>query len=330
MDDKFEDVKRISDKLLNYLREALGEPGLAFSAPLVRLQGGYETAIYRFQLEGAPAALSQPLVLRLYPAFYGSGNAKWESTIQNAMAGVGYPAARAHLVCTDLEVLGGAFFIMDHIPGQPLLFAPPESVMVILGRSHAALHQIDPQPLVAALKASGLEKYIYDLGMSRESIEQTAGKMPWLRAGLDWLGENRPPEPARRSVCHGDFHPINIMFQDGQVTGVLDWSGFRIADAAFDVANTIVLTSIAAKNLSATWEGLPSIDWELATEIYLAEYEKLAPLDRTHLETYRVRRCLLGLIQGTEGQQVWQYPPIVADLVAYIREITGVQIRLPA
>ena len=90
------------------------------------------------------------------------------------------------------------------------------------------------------------------------------------------------------------------------------------------------LTSIAAKHLSATWEGLPSIDWELATEIYLNEYEKLAPLDRTHLETYRVRRCLLALIQGTEGQQVWQYPPIVADIVAYIREVTGVRITLPA
>jgi aminoglycoside phosphotransferase (APT) family kinase protein len=329
MVDQDKDTQVIQEKLLAYLREALEKPDLQYSESLVPLQGGYETAIYRFQLAGAPAGLSQPLVLRLYPAFYSTGNAHWESAIQNVMVEVGYPAAKAHLLCTDMAVLGGAFFIMDLIPGQPLLYAPPEKVMVILGQSHAALHLIDPEPVVTALKAGGLDQYIYNLGITTESIERASGKMPWLREGLEWLLENRPPEPARLSVCHGDFHPINIMVQDGRVNGVLDWAGFRIADAAFDVANTIVLTSIGAKNLSATWEGVPPIDWELATEIYLAEYEKLAPLDHTHLETYRVRRCLWSLIQGHEGQQVWQYPPIVQDVLAYIHKITGVQIVLP-
>jgi aminoglycoside phosphotransferase (APT) family kinase protein len=329
MVDNNKDTQVIQDKLLAYLREMLGKPDLEYSASLVPLQGGYETAIYRFQLAGAPAGLSQPLVLRLYPAFYGTGNARWEYAIQNVMVEVGYPAAKAHLLCSDMEVLGGAFFIMDHIPGQPLLFAPPEKVMVILGQSHASLHLIDPNPVVAALKAGGLDQYVYDLGITPESIERAAVKMPWLREGLEWLLEHRPPEPTRLSVCHGDFHPINIMVQDGQVSGVLDWAGFRIADPAFDVANTIVLTSIAAKNLSATWEGLPPIDWELATKIYLAEYEKLAPLDHTHLETFQVRRCLRSLIEGHEGQQVWQYPPIVQDVLAYIRKITGIEIVLP-
>lgn len=330
MVDKNENTARIADQLLAYLREALEKPDLRYDASLARLQGGYETAIYRFQLAGAPEALARPLVLRLYPAFYGSGNARWESAIQNVMAGVGYPAPKAHLVCTNMDVLGGAFFIMDHIPGQPLLFAPPERVMVILGQSHAALHQIDTRPVLAALQAQGLDQYVYDLGITPKSIQETAVKMPWLREGLDWLLENNPPEPTRRAVCHGDFHPINIMIQDGQVSGVLDWSGFRLADPAFDVANTIVLTSIAAKHLSSTWQGLPPVDWEQAAEIYLAEYQNLVPLDHTNLETYKVRRCLLSLIQGHEGQQVWQYPPIVGDVLAYIREVTGIGIVLPA
>jgi len=117
---------------------------MAFASPLTRLQGGFETATYRFELDGAPANLSGPIVLRLYPQFYGTRNAIWESTVQNVLAGEGYPVARAHILCTDVSVLDGAFFIMDYLPGRPLAAAPPESVPRLLGETHADLHNIAP------------------------------------------------------------------------------------------------------------------------------------------------------------------------------------------
>jgi aminoglycoside phosphotransferase (APT) family kinase protein len=112
------DVEALSDKLISYLRARLGNPAIDFASPLTRLQGGYETSTYRFELDGASDELSGPLVLRLYPQFYGTRNAIWESTVQNVLAGEGYPVAQVHVVCTDMSILGGAFFIMDHLPGQ--------------------------------------------------------------------------------------------------------------------------------------------------------------------------------------------------------------------
>ena len=89
-----QDIDTLSDKLISYLRADLGYPDLRLAAPMTRLQGGFETASYRFELDGAPEELCRPLVLRLYPQFYGTQNAIWESTVQNVLAGEGYPVER--------------------------------------------------------------------------------------------------------------------------------------------------------------------------------------------------------------------------------------------
>jgi hypothetical protein len=102
-----QDAQTLSDKLISYLRAKLGNPVLDFAAPLTPLQGGYDTATYRFQLDGASEQLSRPLVLRLYPRFYGTGNAIWESTVQNGLARERYPIAKAHVLCTDVSVEEG-------------------------------------------------------------------------------------------------------------------------------------------------------------------------------------------------------------------------------
>ena len=322
-------VENISPKLLAYLRKRLKNPDIKYCYPPTRLQGGYETSLYRFQLKDAGAELSQFLVLRLYPQFYGTQNAVWESTVQNVLVKEGYPVARAHLVCTDLNVLGGAFFIMDYLPGKPMMFATFEKVPELMGKTHAALHLIDPQPLAKRLQLQGVDEYTYSLNSRVDWLKDRAKKFPWIAKGVNWFLENHPPEPERLSVCHGDFHALNILMDENRVTGVLDWPGFAIADPVFDVANTLVLTTIPAKYLIASIEGFSSVDWDLTAELYLSAYRARRKLDSTNLDYYQVRRCLMGLVQGVEGQKIWQHPLIVADLVHYIEKITGIRIEVP-
>lgn len=321
-------AQRISARLLEYLRDVTKTPGMDYLTGLEQLHGGYETATFSFQLVGAPPAFSDPLVLRLYPKAYGSQNAAWESTIQNVLFESGYPTARAHWVCTDQSILGGAFFIMDYFAGQPLMFADPELVPELLGQTHAELHLLDPQPLIQAFAKLNINAYSYSLKARLDWLQSKADQHHWLAAGCQWLQENRPFEPEKLSVCHGDFHPLNILIKDGKVTGVLDWGGFSIADPVFDIANTIVLTTIPAKILSSSWDGMPDVDWDLAAERYLMEYRKHRKVDRTNLAYYIVRRCLFGLVQGVEGQTTWQHPTIVSDLLETILRITDLRIHI--
>ena len=323
-------TQQISEKLLMYLRGELDNPDIDYAENLKQLQGGYETAIYRFQLTGVGDEYSHPLVLRLYPQFYGSQNAIWESKVQNALADTGYPVPRAHFIYTELSLLGGAFFIMDYLPGQILMSAPLETVITSLGKTQAELHQIDPARLIAGLAAAGIHETGYRLDSRFENLRGKAQKFPWVGAGIDWLLEHRPPEPARLSICHGDFHPLNILFQDGAVTGVLDWAGFAIGDPAFDVANTLVLITIPVKHLIELPEEIAGLDWDFAAEQYLLAYQQHRPLDRAHLDYYRVRRCVRAFIEGAEGQIAWQHPLVVQDLITYIHKITGLQIDRPS
>ena len=193
-----QDIGILSDKLISYLRTKLGNPAIGFASPLTRLQGGYETSTYRFELDPASNELSRPLVLRLYPQFYGTRSAIWESTVQDILAGEGYPAARVHVVCTDMSILGGAFFIMDHLSGRPLAAAPPDSVPGLLGQTHAELHNIDPDLLLEALKEKGVDEDGYRLESRFDWLRGRARELPWLLQAIDWLLDHRPLEECQQ------------------------------------------------------------------------------------------------------------------------------------
>jgi aminoglycoside phosphotransferase (APT) family kinase protein len=325
-----EGIDQISERLIAYLRNEFNDSMIDYDSPLTQLQGGFETYIYRFKLNGVQKELSKPLILRLYPQFYGTRNAIWESTVQNVLAGEGYPVAQAYFTCTDMSILGGAFFIMDFLPGKPMITAPIETIPEVLGKTHAALHGINPEPLIKSLSEQGIDKNTLGLSNRFDWLKDRASKLPWIRDGVDWLIKNRPLEPERLAVCHGDFHPLNILIQDGKITGVLDWPGFLIADPALDIANTIVLTTIPSKHLAYTVEqDFSSVDWKMAAELYLDAYRSQRLLDSTHLDYYRVMRSVNAFIQGFDGQKVWQHPLIVKDLIEFIHKITEILITMP-
>jgi aminoglycoside phosphotransferase (APT) family kinase protein len=316
-------LQQISDGLITYLKAQLDNASIDYEIPLAKMEGGYETHMYRFRLSDVEGELSRPLALRLYPPHDAPGRAIWESTVQNALADEGYPVARAYLTCTDASILSGVFFIMALLPGEPMMAMPFETIPHLLGKAHAALHRIDPGPLVGSLRERGFDEHVYRFGRRLEELRDVAGRYPWLGDGIDWLMTHRPPEPEWLSVCHGDFHPLNILVLDGQVTGVLDWAGFRIADPVLDVANTIVLSTVPARHLFS----LP--EWETFAGMYLDAYRAHRPLDIEHLDYYQARRCVIALMEGARGHQVWQLPPVVEDLVERVCSTTGIRITPP-
>ncbi|MGH7335195.1 MAG: phosphotransferase [Candidatus Rokuibacteriota bacterium] len=46
-----------------------------------------------------------------------------ERAIQNTLADLGFPAPRVFLTNADPEILGGAFLVIERMPGRPLLAA---------------------------------------------------------------------------------------------------------------------------------------------------------------------------------------------------------------
>ena len=100
------------------------------------------------------------------------------------------------------------------------------------------------------------------------------GPLPGLSAAMRWLLDRRPLDGAR-VICHGDFHPQNLLAADGRVSAVLDWPNALVADAECDVAATLVilrLTPIELFPVPATLRPLLAGLRSVMTARYLARY----------------------------------------------------------
>ena len=76
-------------------------------------------------------------------------------------------------------------------------------------------------------------------------------------------------------------------------------------------------------------EGFSSVDFDRMAERYLAAYRAHRNLDGANLDYYRVRRCVRALVEGAEGQEIWQQPLIVRGLLACVHQLAGIQLTVP-
>src|SRR5262245_12220457 len=221
----------LGPRLLEYLRAALPGSRVDFAEPLVPISGGFDTEISAFRLNGAEPALSGPLVLRVLGPHHDPLRALRERAVQNAVADMGFPAPRAPLASADPEILGGAFLVMERCPGRPLLAARRLGIASLLTGTHLRLHALDPAPLIAALERAvpGSGALVSLDGHLGQLAARVDGHLPGLEPAMRWLREHRPEGGGARAICHGDFHPQNLLADDRGITAVLDWPNVLVA-----------------------------------------------------------------------------------------------------
>jgi aminoglycoside phosphotransferase (APT) family kinase protein len=280
-------------RLLEYLRGELRDPALEYAEPPVAISGGYDTEIWAFRLQRAPAEWSLPLILRRLAPEYDPSRALRERDIQNAVAGLGFPAPRVLAASADPGALDGAFLIMERMPGRPMLEVRKIGVAAVLSRTQLQLHALDAGPLLpAAVTFDGL--------LAEFGRRIAARSLHGLGRGLDWLTVHRPAEATRPVICHGDFHPQNILMEHGVVTGVIDWPNALVAHPAYDVATTRIILGLVPVGLST----LPAVARVLVRAArplllarYLATYRRGRPIDDRALGYYEAAACMRQLIR---------------------------------
>jgi aminoglycoside phosphotransferase (APT) family kinase protein len=340
-------------RLLAYLRATLGEPGVQFSEPPTPVTGGYDTRIFAFRLRAAPPAFSCPLILRLLGPHHDPTRVLREGVTQNALAGLGYPAPRVLLAITDPTPLGGAGLVMERLPGRPLLEAGLFRISRVLVETQLRLHALDAEVLLRALDQEGLAASVAGApAISRDLVTLdghlaqlrdriVGGALHGLAPAMAWLVEHRPPSPGRRVICHGDFHPQNILVAGRRVTGVIDWPNVIVADAAYDVAATRTILSLTPVELAAmpgTLRWLVRVLRPVMVTRYLAAYRRCRPIDAGALAYYEALCCMRGLLRAAESRlrRAPAFPnPLDASsfaerLAAHFSRITGVSPALPA
>ncbi|MGH7785768.1 MAG: phosphotransferase family protein [Candidatus Binatia bacterium] len=291
--------------LLDYLRAAHGTTGLAFASPPARILGGFDTLVYGFSLRAPSAALAGPLILRLYRDADGPPRAQREAAVQNAAAGLGYPTPRVLDVCVDRGVLGGAFQVMQRLPGRVMLdafFGPALlRLPIVLADLHLRLHALDATCFPAHLALPG-EPAPLERDFSQAAAAITHARLDDLQPLLAWLRAHRPP-PAATVLCHGDFHPLNVLVDGGAVSGVLDWARARLAEPAWDVGASVALFMQGPLRMPAALQGIAAALRRWLANRYVRAYARRRPLSGASLRYYEALRCFGFLIEGGEHQR---------------------------
>jgi aminoglycoside phosphotransferase (APT) family kinase protein len=267
-----------------------------------------------------------------------------ERATQNALARAGYPTPWVLAACADRGSLGAGFLVMERSAGRPLLEARPWGVSAALTDAHLRLHALDPESLQRALDAEGraaggaFDRRTVALESHLDGLDRRIQRGPLLglAPGMRWLRAHRPPG-GRSVVCHGDFHPQNLLADRRGVTAVLDWPNVLVAEPECDVAATLVilrLTPIALLPVPRVLRGLMAGLRSIMAARYLARYRRARPLDAARLSYYEAAGCMRGLVRAAEARVTGSANALDASsfgdrLAARFSQVTGVAVSLP-
>ncbi len=262
------------------------------------------------------------------------------------------PVPETHWYEDDRSVLGGRFFVVDHVPGDaPVTWdredreslyrawdereaAEGESLPSQFVDAAVGVHSIDPGA-VPALEDRPADAVVdHELDRWIEVYRQsTVRPEPAIEECIRWFRANKPDVP-ETTLVHGDFRIGNMLVADQELTGVLDWELARIGDPLYDLGYAS-LHYFAGKLVEPTER--PDLACAVVDrEWFYDEYERRSgrPVDRERLRYWRAFAAFVMMTIGLSGvhrfrtgetedvRAAWfQYivPGLIEDMLAIVR-----------
>ncbi|KAA8580698.1 hypothetical protein FQN60_013656 [Etheostoma spectabile] len=171
-----------------------------------------------------------------------------EYRVQKALFSVGFPVPQPLLYCSDFEIIGTEFYLMEHVRGRIFRdlrlpgVSPAERTALYVAAMEvlAKLHSLD----LASLNLKGYGK---GTGYCKRQVSTwtkqytaTAHRdIPAMNELSNWLMKNLPANDNEVTLVHGDFRLDNLIFHptEARVMALLDWelstTGQPLADLAY-------------------------------------------------------------------------------------------------
>lgn len=236
-----------------------------------------------------------------------------EYRVQKALADTAVPVAKMYHLCEDDDVIGSAFYVMEHVSGRnfnepttPEL-TPSERGEVIddMNRVLAELHKVD-------IDAVGLSDYgppgnYFERQVARWSKQYRASEtdpVPAMDQLMAALESQSPDDDGQRTLVHGDYRIDNMIYQaDGtKCLAVLDWELSTIGHPFADLASVIMQWQLPA---GSEGRGLGGADRKAlglpSDEEFIAKYCERRGLPGIDNFGYYLGFCffrMAGIIQG--------------------------------
>jgi aminoglycoside phosphotransferase (APT) family kinase protein len=243
------DIAETSVALLEALRRDTGVADLKYGAEPVPLGGGFWAQILAFCLDGATPPFAGDLVAKITPS---QVHGEREALVQAAVSAQGYPAPAVLARGAGPQRADGCYFVMPKVDGAPPLSAATPAALIravpslalrlpgLLADLAVRLHRLDAAPLHKELQPHpgwpvDVDDLVIDIAAATVALADRE-----LADDINELLAARPNSESRLVICHGDFHPLNIIMGPAGAT-VVDWTAARLGPPAFDVAFTALL-----------------------------------------------------------------------------------------
>lgn len=219
--------------------------GIAGEPEVEQFRGGASNLTYLLRYP------DRTLVLRRPPTgakAKGAHDMTREFTVQDGLAPV-YPYVPEMVaLCTDEDVVGSQFYVMQQVEGTVLRADLPEDVTLSpdeAGTLASAfvdrlvdLHGVDPQEAKLDQLGRGSGYVARQVaGWSARYRRAKTPDAPDFQPIITWLNRELPPD-VDTCVIHNDFRLDNLVLDEGltEIRAVLDWEMATLGDPLMDLA----------------------------------------------------------------------------------------------
>ena len=283
-----------------------GYGAVADAAPPERLSGGADFWVYWLRLAGPglPPRWSAPLVARVPAAARRYDMMRQDSAVQSWAAARGYPAPQVLTVLGPGPALASPVQVMARAPGVPLVAASDRpwgfpQLLARMGAAHAELHRLGSPP-PDARPGNVPDQW---LRLSRHLAQSTGvGEFAAALRAIELVQDRL--EVADPVVCHGDFHPRNVLVAPGgSALHVIDWTSTGVGDRHGDIAWTLLWFEIAAVAAPRPAQrALMRVLRRRLQRAYLTGYQRVLPVDHDRVHLWRPV-SLLRIWSAAEASQ---------------------------
>ena len=214
--------------------------GFAGPLSLTKFESGQSNPTYRIRAASGDYVLRRRPFGKLLPSAHA---VEREYRLLAALHPLGFPVPQPLALCSDADVIGAIFYVMELAKGRPYANgALPEFDAATRGRMYeqlidtlADLHNIDPE--AAALGDFGKPGNYFERQIARwtrQYRDSETDYLPEMERLIAFLPETLPAQ-ARVAIVHGDYRIDNVVFDgDGTLTAVLDWELATLGDPLAD------------------------------------------------------------------------------------------------
>jgi len=224
-------------------------PGFTGPLSMAQFPSGYSNLTYMLK-DG-----ERELVLRRPPfgANVKSGHdMQREYTILASLIDVYPRVPRPLLYCSDHNVLGAEFYVMERVRGLILRARKPQGLdltpELMQGLSSAfvdnlvSIHSVDIEAsgLSALGRGTGYVQRQVE-GWTRRYLKAKTDEIPLIEQITTWLADNMPPEVAP-TLIHNDYKYDNLVLDPADPTkiiAVLDWEMATVGDPLMDLGTSL-------------------------------------------------------------------------------------------